>query len=172
MTPLFRARVLPTLLSALFLAVPALAGPPSGPAGKKSGAALPPIYDTELLGKPEIRSKIELGMSTNRPILIDFGTNDCDPCRIVNQAIHEPKFFRELIKQFVPVLVDVSPGTVNAELLKEYSIDPKKGLPVFVLLDNEGKFREATTKGEIVAAAKKGKEAVQEWILDRFERPE
>ena len=172
MTPSSQARVLPMLLSALLLAAPALAGPPSGAAGRKSGKALPPIYDTELLGKPEIKSKVELGMLTNRPILINFGTNDCDPCRVVNKAIHEPKFFKELIKQFVPVLVDVTPGTPNAELLKEYSIDPKKGLPVFVLLDNEGKFREATTKGEIVAAAKKGKEAVQEWILDRFERPE
>ena len=169
MTPSSRIRVLPTFLCTLFLAGPALAAPPAETA-TKTKATLPPIYDTELLGKPEIKTKIDLGILTNRPILINFGTNDCDACRVVNKAMHEPRFFKELIKQFVPVLVDVTPGTPNAALLKEYSIDPKKGLPVFVLLDNQGKFREATAKGELVAAAKKGKEAVQEWILNHFQK--
>ena len=172
MTLSSRVRVLPTLWCALFLATPVFGAPPSESAAQKTRAPLPPIYDTEMLGKPEITSKINVGILTNRPILINFGTNDCESCRVVNKAMHEPRFFKELIKQFVPVVVDVTPGTPNAALLKEYSIDPKKGLPVFVLLDNEGKFREATTNGELVAAAKKGKEAVQEWILDRFQKSE
>ncbi|MEO6323186.1 MAG: thioredoxin family protein [Thermoanaerobaculia bacterium] len=167
MSPLSGARVLRTLLSAFFLCP--LVGL-SAPAAKPVAAPLPPIYDTELLGNRELKTKVEVGQATNRRILIDFGTNDCSACRVVNKAIHEPVFFRELVKQFVPVLIDVTPGTPNAAMLKEYSIDAKKGLPAFVLLDVEGNVIEATTKGEITALAKNGKEAVQEWLLARFQK--
>lgn len=137
---------------------------PSAPKAKE------PIYDTEINGKKEIAWKIKVCTQSNRKLLINFGTNDCELCHTVNKAMHERKFFEHLVTQFVPVFVDVTPGTRNAELLKDYAIDPAKGLPAMVILDHEGKFEEATNDGEMVATARQGDEAVRSWILKHFEK--
>jgi hypothetical protein len=155
-------------LAALALALlPAAAIAADKPA-KPTPKASAPIYDTYALGSKELAWKKVVCAESNRRMLVNFGTNDCAACRVVNQALTEPKFYDALIRQFVPVYIDVSKGSPNLELLKDYGIDPSKPLPAFVVFDEEFKFVEKTKDGELAGLAKSGVESVQGWILKRF----
>ena len=72
------------------------------------------------------------------------------------------------MEQFVPVFVDVSPGSPNEGLLQRYQIDPKKGLPAVVISAKDLRVAEVTGSGELAEVAAKGKDAVQQWLLARF----
>ena len=134
----------------------------------KAAAKKPPIFDTEINGFLELQQKADVCFQSNRRMLVVMGTNDCDLCRVVNAAVHETKFYDALFKQFVPVFIDVSVGSKNRQLLKNMKVDESKGLPVIAIFDDKNVFMEATQKGEIVQAARKGVRGVQEWILARF----
>ena len=141
---------------------------PAAPATAKPARKLPPIYDTMMLADREITWKKSVCVASNRRLFINFGTNDCAPCRVVNDAMNEDKFQRAFLRQFVPSYIDVSPGSPNLKVLKDWGIDPAKGLPAAVILDEEGKLQEATKDGELAKEAAKGTEAVQLWILKYF----
>ena len=146
-------------------------GPPSGtpaPGPGQPATAAAPVYDRYLLGEKAIQKSGQAALDSGRRLLVNFGTNDCAPCRTVNDAIYERPFVKGFMEQFVPVFVDVSPGSKNRALLDRYGIDPSKGFPAIVLSDETLRVAEATKAGELVAVAGKGKEAVQAWILKRF----
>jgi hypothetical protein len=95
-------------------------------------------------------------------------TTDVPPCRVVNRAWHDPKFHEAFANDFHDVFIDVTKGSKNAELLKRFDVDPKKGLPIVIFYDADMKPTEVTRKGEIAALAKKGEREVQLWLLSHF----
>jgi thiol-disulfide isomerase/thioredoxin len=129
-----------------------------------------PLYDTTSVGGLAIEAASKAAQDSGRRLLVNFGTNDCEPCRVFNDAVYEEPFLSAFFKQFVPVFVDVAPGSKNRELLKRYGIDPSKGFPAIVLSDDSLRVAEATKDGEMAAVAAKGKDAVREWILKRFKK--
>ena len=149
---------------------PAPAPPPMKPKAKK----LPPIFDPEALGTKAIAAAVPICNDTNRRPFVVFGTNDCEPCRTFNDALHERLFFEVFIHQFLPILIDVTPGGPNVQLLKNYGIDPAKGLPAVGVFELDQTPPTVTRDGELVAVCKKGTQAVQEWILTHYrtEMPE
>ena len=159
------ARIL--LAAALVLAAspaPAADAPKKAPA---PAAEAPPIYDEDALGEESIAFYQKAAKESGRRLFLNLGTNDCEPCRGVNRALHKGKFFDVFIKQFVPAFVDVS-KLPNAALLDKYLIDPKAELPAILIFMPDGRFIEALAHGEMAAMAKKGDDAVQGWILARF----
>lgn len=162
---------------AVFAAIPVAApgragGPPpttpsAGP-GQPSAAAAAPVYDEFLIGEKAIQKSGKAALDSGRRLLVNFGTNDCVPCRTVNEAIYERPFVKAFMEQFIPLFVDVSPGSANEGLLKKYQIDAAKGFPAVVISAKDGKVAEVTRNGELAEVAKKGKEAVREWLLVRF----
>jgi hypothetical protein len=129
-----------------------------------------PIYDTTSIGALAIEAASKAAVDSGRRLLVNFGTNDCAPCRVVNDAIYEEPFLTAFLGEFVPVFVNVGPGSRNEEVLTRYGIDPAQGLPAVVLSDEMMRVAEATKEGELAAAGAKGKEAVREWLLKRFSR--
>lgn len=156
----------PTLrLAAALLAlahVPSLAAPPSTDPGSL------PIYDTNSIGALAIEAASRAASESGRRLFVNFGTNDCPPCRVVNDAIYEEPFQTAFFAEFVPVFVDVSAGSANVSTAARYGIDPAKGLPAVILSDESLRMAEATRSGELLEVAKKGKEAVREWLVGRF----
>jgi thiol:disulfide interchange protein len=151
-------------LAALFLVSPLCAAPPAG----EKKAAQPPIYDQDMDGMRQIEATAKFCAQSGRRMVVNLGTNDCEPCRVVNRAMHERKFFDVFVQEFGPVFIDVTPGTKNAEILKKFGVDPKKGLPVIVVYDKDVKPVELTGKGEMVELAKKGDDDVRAWFLARL----
>jgi thiol:disulfide interchange protein len=127
-----------------------------------------PIYDAESNGVKQIEAGARYCAQSGRRLILNLGTNDCAPCRVVNRAMHEPKFYEALVNDFTPVFIDVTPGSKNAELLKRFDVNPKKGLPIIIVYDQDLKPAEITRKGEMAALAKKGEQDVRLWFLARF----
>ncbi len=173
-------RLSPLALALLIAASAAAAAPPPSPtrpAAPGGGAAsptpkaeLPPIFDAEADGDLTLQHYWDVCRRSNRRCIFFFGNNSCDSCRVVASAIYERRFYTELLKQFVPAFINVEPGSASAEIPARYGIDPKAPLPGVVIFDPKGSVTEAVTKGEMDAVAKKGKDAVQLWLIDRFER--
>lgn len=127
-----------------------------------------PIYDTTSVGALAVEAASKVASDSGRRLMVNFGTNECAPCRVVNDAIYEEPFVQAFFKQFVPVFVDVAPGSRNRALLERYGIDPAKGFPAVVFSDEGLRVAEATKEGELAGVAARGKTAVQEWLLKRF----
>lgn len=160
----------PTLrLAAALLALAAPLAVAEPPAPREEAL---PIYDTTSVGALAIEAASRAAAASGRRLLVNFGTNDCAPCRVVNDAIYEEPFLTAFFTQFVPVFVDVAPGSANREVLARYGIDPAKGLPAVVVSDEQLRVAETTKEGELVAIAARGKDAVREWILARFRKDE
>ena len=171
------SRFLPAALLALAFGAGAHAGQKAKSAAKPNPAPTatakveePPIFDPEADGMLVLAHYGEVCEKSNKRLLVFFGTNDCAACRVVNKAIFEPRFYAELIKQFVPAFIDVTEGTASSSLPEQYGIDPDAPLPGVVLFDPKHTVLEVLRKGEMAATAKKGKDAVQLWILERFDR--
>ena len=155
------------LAAAVILAATPLVAPAEPPAPAPETL---PIYDTTSVGVLSIEAASKAAADSGRRLFVNLGTNDCGPCHVVNEAIYEEPFLTAFLTQFVPVFVDVTPGTPNRELLARYGIDATKGLPAIVLSDEALRLAEATKEGEMAAAAAKGKEAARDWILKRFKK--
>jgi hypothetical protein len=151
----------------------ALAGPLAAADAPKKATPTPgpaqdvPIYDVDADGKKTLEYYQKLASESGRRLLINFGVNDCAPCRTTNSAIHEKKFFDPFILQFVPAYIDVSSGT-NAVLVNDYHISPRADLPAIVILMPDGRVIETLAHGEMAAIARKGEEAVRDWFYARF----
>ena len=129
-----------------------------------------PIYDSTSVGALAIEAASKAAADSGRRLFVNFGTNDCAPCRVVNDAIYEEPFLTAFLAQFVPVFVDVAPGSSGRDLLARYGIDAGKGLPAVVLSDGMLRIAETTKEGELSVLGARGKEAVREWILKRFQK--
>lgn len=144
---------------------------PMGTTPAAASAPAAPIYDPYTAASIAMKEMAEISVASGRPMLVNFGTNDCAPCRVVNDALHEGSFFEEVTKHLVPVSIDVTPGSENEKVLRAYGADPAKGLPVVAVWDLAANTRApvlVTRDGEMVAVAKKGPEAVRSWIAARF----
>ncbi|HMM33703.1 MAG TPA: hypothetical protein PKA62_03085, partial [Thermoanaerobaculia bacterium] len=51
-----------------------------------------PIYDTTSVGALAIEAASNAATESGRRLFVNFGTNDCAPCRVVNDAIYEEPF--------------------------------------------------------------------------------
>jgi len=168
------------LLAALLLVPIGAAGPaaaqkkpdakptPAPAASPKADA--PTIFDPEADGELSLNFYWDLSKRSNRRLIVFFGMNDSVACQVVNKAVSEKQFYAELAKQFVPAFIDVTPGTPGAEIPARYGIDPKAPLPGVVIFDPSRRVTEVLAKGEMADVARKGTEAVQLWILERFDR--
>jgi thioredoxin family protein len=149
-------------LLSLLLAVPAFAAEPDKPL----------VYDPEADGIRQIEAGASFCSQSGRRLVLNLGVNDCDACQVVNRAMNEKKFFEFFINDFVPVFIDVTPGSKNAEILKRWNFDPKDGLPIIVIFDKNLKPQFASRKGEMVELAKKGERDVQLWFMKHFPKNE
>jgi hypothetical protein len=168
------------LTLALSLAALLAGSAPAAPPQKKApgtptavpapNAEVPPIFDPDADGDKTLAHYGSVCEQSNRRLFLTFGTNDCKPCRVVNKAIYDPKFLTQFLRQFVPAFIDVTPGSTNAAIPARYGIDSAAALPGIVLFTPKGSAVEVLKSGEMAAIASKGPEAVQLWIIDRFER--
>lgn len=135
---------------------------------KTAAKALPPIFDPDALGTKAVDAAVEVCNESSRRMFIVLGTNDCPSCRVFNDVLVEPEFFKDFIQQFVPVLIDVSPKGPNADFLKNYRIDRKKGFPAVAIFEGGSVEPLITRNGEMVRVIKKGPEAIRAWIRSHF----
>jgi thiol:disulfide interchange protein len=135
-------RLLVVLSAAVLSAAVALPAEPEYP---KMG---PDIYDTQADGAALVADAIAQAKATHKRILLDLGANWCIWCRRLKTAFEtDPAIKLALADHFVLVFVDVNhrDNKSRNDVLNRYYENPvKEGLPVIVVLEQDG--RQLTTQ--------------------------
>jgi thiol-disulfide isomerase/thioredoxin len=115
----------------------AAAAPAPAPAAKPS---LPPVYDEAADAKADVAAAVAKAKKEKKRVLVTLGGNWCGWCRALDRTFtQDGKVAAELAKAYVPVKVDVGKMTKNLDLASSWGADPKKGVPLLVVLDGKGK---------------------------------
>jgi thiol:disulfide interchange protein len=155
--------LLPLAVAAL-IALPASAqpgpgGPPAKTAADKSASARPPVYDEAADAKADVAAAVALAKKENKRVLVTLGANWCSWCRSLDKTFtKDEKVAAELGKGYVPVKVDVGRMKPDSDRLKKnldlaasWGADPKKGIPLLVVLDGNGKAVKVQETGALEA---------------------
>ena len=114
-----------------------VATPAPAPAAKP---ATPPVYDEAADAKADVAAAVARAKKEKKRVLVTLGGNWCGWCRALDRTFtQDGKVAAELAKAFVPVKVDVGRMTKNLDLAASWGADPKKGVPLLVVLDGKGK---------------------------------
>jgi thioredoxin-related protein len=128
-------KLLPLL--ALLVATAAFGAEPEYP---KMG---PDIYDPSSDGAAQITAALTQAKAEHKNVLLMFGANWCIWCRRLHHTFESvPAVTKALNENHVLVLIDVNMRhgvKRNDEINTRYGNPIKEGLPVFVVLDADGK---------------------------------
>jgi thiol-disulfide isomerase/thioredoxin len=149
------ARVLPF---ALLLAAQTTAQPPPKPVPTpapvvRQAAARPPIYSADV--KARMERVLELADMDDIRVLINWGTNECEPCKKFDQATRADEALRRFSNEYHVVNVDVGNLDKNLDLAQKYGVTLKPDqLPMLTVLDQHGKVLVHASRPDFLAAGK------------------
>ncbi|MBI5771206.1 MAG: thioredoxin family protein [Verrucomicrobia bacterium] len=103
----------------------------------------PDIFDPKVSGETLVADALRLAKRKDKKVLLLFGANWCPWCRRLHRALTTGTAVPDrLRKSFVLVFVDANTRNDknrNAGLIEKYGNPLQFGLPVFVVLDGDGK---------------------------------
>ena len=115
----------------------------------------PAIYDTLANASTQIADALTLAKQSNCHVLIQWGANWCGWCRLLHKLLQDdPEVHAILNQEYIWVLADVGTKGKNADLLKKYGVDPKKGIPFLTGLNDSGQVIINQESGSLETADK------------------
>jgi thioredoxin 1 len=112
-------------------------------------AASPRPYDETADAKAEVAKAVAVSKSTRQPVLVIFGANWCEDCRVLDTTLKAGPNAELLSKEFIVVKVDVGNFDRNADLAAQYGNPIKSGIPAAVVLAPTNQVLYATRAGEL-----------------------
>jgi thiol:disulfide interchange protein len=138
-----RLAILATWLS-LWLATPALSA-----AETTNKVAKPIIYDVHADARKQIAEALAKAKQEHKRVLLKFGANWCGWCHRLHRLFEQDPLIAALLKEkYLVVMVDVDQGH-NAEVVKKYDNPVRFGLPVLVVLDEDGNVLTTQDTGKL-----------------------
>ncbi len=110
------------------------------------------IYAPGLDARAEIKQAVALASKEHKRVLIVFGANWCYDCHVLDLAFHRSDVVTVLQKNYEVVHVDVGEGDKNQDLMEQYHVPMKKGIPAIAVLDGDGKLLYSQKGGEFEKA--------------------
>jgi thioredoxin 1 len=110
------------------------------------------IYAPGLDAHTEIKQALALASKEHKHVLVVFGANWCYDCHVLDLAFHRPDVATVLQKSYEVVHVDVGEGNKNQDLMEQYQVPMKKGIPAIAVLDSDGKLLYSQRGGEFEKA--------------------
>jgi thiol:disulfide interchange protein len=99
-----------------------------------------PVYDEAADAKADVAAAVAKAKKEKKRVLVTLGANWCGWCRALDRTFtKDEKVAAALAKSFVSVKVDVGRMKKNLDLAASWGADPKKGVPLLVVLDGNGK---------------------------------
>lgn len=138
----FKRRILPVCL-ALAVVVPVMSAfaddePKNDEKGKRAD-----IYDRTADGEKQIADALAEAKRDHKRVLLQFGANWCGWCHKLHGLFKSDKeIAHELLYEYVVVAIDVDKvddKPHNQAVVRKYGNPTKHGLPVLVILDEDGK---------------------------------
>lgn len=101
---------------------------------------MPNVYDEAANAKEEVATAIGWAKDEHKRVLVVLGANWCGWCRALDRLfVLDEKVAALVNRSYVLVKVDVGRMTKNLDLAASWGADPKKGIPLIVILDGAGK---------------------------------
>ena len=110
------------------------------------------IYAPGLDAHTEVKDAVALASHEHKRVLVIFGANWCYDCHVLDLAFHRPDIEPVLKKNYEVVHVDVGEGNKNQDLMQQYQVPMKKGIPAIAVLDSDGKLLYSQQGGEFEKA--------------------
>jgi thiol:disulfide interchange protein len=124
------------------------------------------IYDEQADARAVLASYQARAKAENRRLLLDFGANWCIWCRrLDNMFKTDPGVAELLINKYLVINIDVGKFDKNLDLASGYGADLKSmGVPVLVILDQDGKVLTVKNTGELEEGKAHSSEKVVEFL--------
>ena len=116
------------------------------------------IYSPGSDAHAEIKHALEEASRLHRRVIVVFGANWCYDCHVLDSAFHRPDLASVLARNYEVVHVDVGRGDKNQDLMEQYQVPMKKGIPGLAILDSDGKLLTSQKNGEFENARALGPE--------------
>jgi len=96
----------------------------------------------------EIREAIDKAAKTHKRVLVVFGADWCYDCHVLDKAFRRPDIAAVLKPNYEVVHIDVGRGEKNQDLMNQYGVPMKRGIPAIAILDANGKLLYSQKNGE------------------------
>jgi thiol-disulfide isomerase/thioredoxin len=110
------------------------------------------IYTPGLDAHEEIKQALAQAAKQHKNVLVVFGANWCYDCHVLDLAFHRPDLAAVLNRNYEVVHVDVGEGDKNQDIMQQYHVPMKKGIPALAVLDPSGKLLYSQQGGEFEKA--------------------
>jgi thioredoxin 1 len=137
----------------------------TGPAHLKQPASTSKnIYPPEADARAEIKEAVKKAATLHKRVLLVFGANWCYDCHVLDLAFQRPDLAPVLSGNYGVVHVDVGQGDKNQDLMQEYQVPMKRGIPGLAVLGSDGKLLYSQKNGEFENARNLTPEALLEFL--------
>jgi len=116
------------------------------------------IYSPGKDAHAEIKEAIAAASKQHKRVIIVFGANWCYDCHVLDAAFHRPDLAAVITPNYEVVHIDIGRGDKNQDLMEQYQVPMKKGIPGLAVLDADGKLLYSQQHGEFENARAMGPE--------------
>jgi thioredoxin 1 len=106
------------------------------------------IYNETANAHTEIKEALEKAAAEHKRVIVVFGANWCYDCHVLDAAFHRAETAPIIAANYEVVHVDIGKGEKNQDLMKQYDVPMKKGIPGLAVLDSNGKVIYSQKNGE------------------------
>jgi thiol:disulfide interchange protein len=106
------------------------------------------IYSESANAHAEIKGALEKAAAEHKRVIVVFGANWCYDCHVLDTAFHRSDLAPILSANYEVVHVDIGKGEKNQDLMKQYEVPMKRGIPGLAVLDADGKLVYSQKNGE------------------------
>jgi thioredoxin 1 len=122
------------------------------------------LYPPASGAREEISHAIAQASKTHRSVLVIFGADWCYDCHVLDRALQRPDIAPTLKGNYEVVHVDVGQGDKNQDLMNEYQVPMKRGIPAVAVLGPSGQLLYSQQNGEFERARALGPEDLLEFL--------
>jgi len=112
----------------------------------------------------EIREALSHAAKSGKRVLVVFGADWCFDCHVLDKAFKRQDIAAVLNPNYELVHIDVGRGEKNQDLMNEYQVPMKRGIPAIAILDSRGKLLYSQKNGEWERARALGPEDLLEFL--------
>ena len=124
--------------------------------------AQPLTLDAKIYPTGDARQQIAAAQARaaklQKHILLVFGADWCYDCHVLEKAFHRPDIAAVLNPNYELVNIDIGQGDKNQDLMNQYDVPMKRGVPALAVLDSHGKLLYSQKNGEFERARALGSE--------------
>jgi hypothetical protein len=122
------------------------------------------IYPAAASAQAEILSALTRAARARKHVLLVFGADWCYDCHVLDKAFRRPDIASVVAPNYEVVHVDVGEGDKNQDLMNQYDVPMKRGIPALAVLDANGKLLYSQKNGEFERARALGPEDLLEFL--------